>query len=657
MIKPTLDDIPKLSSSGLGIREFGQAFLESVSELTGADASAIWFAGEKPLRVIAQHSKGEPTRLNLTQEAHDQLLSQALSNEQPVVARSAKNGKATDGPLLLLGTYDRFGSHVLELIFGESLCKEDEASLLELVTKSLKMATEFCPNELEPIQQLGAQPAAPPGQMKMLTREEISNYLTSIHSTLDKKMACSNVANETRRILDCDRVSVLLKHRGKFRLYAISGQPSVNRRSNNNRMLEQLAQKILKTKQAFWYPDQTDIPPQISSILDDYLALTATRSFIVDPIFEKIPDRVEDPESNERKSNAVVGGIVYEHCNELWSHANVSDSIGFATEQSGNSLRNANRHNGLFLYPVWNLLGKSRVLTAPRILPKTLLVLSALVLASLVLYFWKVDFAVNADGVLVPKKLSPVYARVDGDLNQLLVAHGSEVKKGQTVAILRSHAQELSVKEAESNLRSAQKRLEAIKDRRFDRQQDEATIEENINSLNSQIESYKDRLKILSLVSKEMAVKSPISGRVISWDLRRQLEDRPIQRGNVLMEVADVKGEWELELHLEDRRIGHLRKALAERGDNRLPVTFLLAANTEKRYSGTLVELAPTTELTADNVQAIKIRVEIDSSEIEISQARTGITAKIICGKSSLGYYWFHDINEFLHKNVYFYFR
>ena len=656
MIKPNLDMIQQISASDLGRHEFGQVFLETLCEITDADAGAVWDAADG-LQVIAQFAKGNPTRLNLTRKAHDSLLSNAATADVPVFVRGSRDGvPSSAGPCLMLGKYERFGTQIVELILNQAPTKSDEKHLSSIFSSSLKIVNDNCPDDEPSVRPKTQTGGLPNNSVKNLSRDEISNYLTVIHSTLEKKLTCSNVANETRRVLDCDRVSVLLKHRGKFRLFAISGQPSVNRRSNTSKLLEELSRKILKTGQAFWYPDESEFPPQISSTLDDYLALTATRSLIVDPIFDKLPERVEDPESNERKSNPVIGGIVYEHCNELWSRQAVAPTIEFTTQHSGNAVRNADKHHRLFLYPVWNLLGKSKVLTAPRILPKSLLVLGALLLTSLILIFWQVEFSVTAEGVLLPKELMPVYARVDGDLDQLFVDHGSVIKKGQVLAKLKSPSQELNMKEIESNLNQAKQRLESIEDRRFEKNDDPAAVEENINSLKSQIASFESQLEILAAIAGEMTVKSPMNGSVITWDLRRQLTDRPIQRGNVLMEIANLEGEWELELHLEDRRIGHLRNALQRSEDNRLPVTFLLAANTSERLTGTLVEIAPTTEVTADNEQSIKLRVEIDSSQINIDQARTEITGKIICGRSSLGYYLLHDIKEFFHKNVQFYF-
>ncbi len=71
-----------------------------------------------------------------------------------------------------------------------------------------------------------------------------------------------------RALLDVDRVSVVLHHRGRFRIVSISGQPSVNRRSNTVQLLEKLAAEVFKAKSELWYPSDEEIVPQIKTILD-----------------------------------------------------------------------------------------------------------------------------------------------------------------------------------------------------------------------------------------------------------------------------------------------------------------------------------------------------------------------------------------------------
>ena len=49
---------------------------------------------------------------------------------------------------------------------------------------------------------------------------------------------------------------------------------------------------------------------------------------------------------------------------------------------------------------------------------------------------------------------------------------------------------------------------------------------------------------------------SPAAGTVITWDLEARLKERPVARGQELMRVGDLGGQWQLELHMPEDRLG-----------------------------------------------------------------------------------------------------
>lgn len=59
----------------------------------------------------------------------------------------------------------------------------------------------------------------------------------------------------------------------------------------------------------------------------------------------------------------------------------------------------------------------------------------------------------------------------------------------------------------------------------------------------------------------ELLLKSPIQGVVVGGDLKRELSDRPLQRGDVLFRVADVQGPWKLKILVADRDGAYVQKS------------------------------------------------------------------------------------------------
>ena len=647
-----LFSIRQLASESRSKAEFCQRLLEEVAAVMQAEAGILWDASAGPLQPVAQHSlTNQPAKIPLSREAHSKLLLNAVEAEQPLLLRARAQKSDPAMPLLVVGKFNFDGIHLVELFVRNGSGDEKQlvstfSGLLRTVGSAVESLPRFDIDKNQSIQSTALQ----------LSQEQIGDYLNTIHNSIDRSMTCSNVANETRQLLGCDRVSVVLRRRGRFRLFSISGQPSVNRRSNTTKLLEKLAQRILKTGQGFWYPNEQNIPTQISEVLDEYLSISATRSLVVEPIYEKVEEAVPDPESLERERNLVIGGIIYEHCHELLESPQIESALNLTNRHGGNAIRNAKRHHSLFLYPVLNFLGKSRVVTAARILPKTLLVCAGLLLTLAVLTLWRVDFYVTADGILVPEKIKPVFSKVDGDISRLLVQHGDEVKSGDKLLEMTSREHEIRAKDLESKIRSTKQRLELIQDKIFEpRDDDSRSVQENVEALKAQIQNYREQEVILGQIGNNMTVTSPIDGRVITWDLEQRLKGRAIQRGQELMEVAAVDDKWQLEIELPVNRYGHLVREMKKTLQPK--VSFLLAADTSKRYYGKVVAVESVVSLNSSNEQFIRLTAELDDSELHIEQARTGVTTKIFCGRTSLGYLWLHDIGEFLQKNVMFHLK
>ena len=644
---PRLEKIQALANSRNSRKEFCEQFLENLSNLTNAQAGAIW-DGRQPFELVCQHAEHGPVKIGLTQDAHNNLLRQGLTQAHPLVLKSSEG---QDGmPCILLGRFERFGQHIVEL-FVDPKASGSEQEVLEYFGTALRIANQNSDGTGK-VASLDEQPG------DAFKPDDVSNFLAAIHQSIDRKSTSKNVVNETRRLLDCDRATVLLWHRGKFRVFAISGQVSVNRRSNTVRNLEKLAARITKTEETFWYPEETEIPPQISQVLDTYLTESATRSFIVKPIFEKEIESVEDPDSLERKGNRVIGSLVLEHCNEQWERKTMEPKVEFVTRHVGNAVRNANNHSNLFLYPVWKWLGKSRLLAAPRLLPKVLMVSVALLITVLFLIFWQVEFYVSADGVLVPVNRVNVFPPRDAVVTQIAVSEGDVVDTTTKLIQLSSPEFDLQYQTVLSELSNLKASKAILENERSEGDEEAmATTAKQLSLTEAEIKTKTAILQELEKTKSALEVHSPLAGTVITWDLENRLKNRPVSSSQILMEIADTDGPWHLEVELPDRRVGHLIRAMEDRQEE-VEVSYLLAADAMERRKGKVKSYSLSTRLNADNQQVVKVLVELEKDEdLGVEQARTGVQVKIYCGECSLGYLWLHDIGEFLDKNVWFYFQ
>jgi hypothetical protein len=151
-----------------------------------------------------------------------------------------------------------------------------------------------------------------------------------------------------------------------------------------------------------------------------------------------------------------------------------------------------------------------------------------------------------------------------------------------------------------------------------------------------------------------LQVHSPIAGVITSWELRKKLDRRPVKLGQILMEVADPKGGYELEILMPEDRIGHIESS-TKGTDVPLRVTYFLATDPGTELEGEVLEIEKAAEVRGEEGNTIKIRVKIKQEDVPPhSRPGAGVTAKVYCGKRPIGYVWFHDVIEAIQSRILF---
>lgn len=653
MIKIDIHEFEKLANEQLSRDDFFSRMLRRLVDETDAHAGVVWDGSADPIDSLAEYARSTAPPIPVSAGQHAELLARAAEKQNCVVVKAPEEQR--NAPWLVFAPIS--GSEpgaLLELIVPSQRWRDNEKQLISIVKAVGEIAASRC--TLEQTDHEIVAPNSTAEIRQAFTSEQVSQFVRSVHQSIDLEMTCRNVANEARRLLDCDRVSVIVWQRGAFKIKAISGQVSVNRRSNVVHLLERLARKTLKTENPFWYPDPSEIPPQIENLLESYLAVSATRSLVIDPIFENATELAEDPET-DRRPNAVIGGIIFEHCTQHWSRDRMSPALGLVAEHGGDSLRNSRNHQNLFLFPLWNVLGKSKMLMSPSAFPKSLMVMASLLLVAAILVLWRVPFYVKADGEFVPQQRQWVFSEVPGEIQTVLVEQNDHVQPGQTLMRMKNTELSLRIEETQGRIEALSQRLTAIESDAFDRRRRDT--DEGVNSIKTEIESAKKQLEHLMMMKDQLEIESPIAGRVMTWDPQRKLVGRSVQPGQVLLEIADPEREWELELDVPGRRAGHLLRALERSQENEqaLTVKFSLAADPSRTYEGTVIGASNSMRFSEDHQQVLRVRVSVDETEIGLKQARSGVAAKIYSGsETSIGYLWLHDIPETFNRYVGFYF-
>jgi hypothetical protein len=291
----------------------------------------------------------------------------------------------------------------------------------------------------------------------------------------------------------------------------------------------------------------------------------------------------------------------------------------------------------------------------------------AAVVAILAMIFVPADFELQAKGTIEPRRRRDVYARIDGVVDELKqgIDHGAVVDKDQVLGKLRNTELEVSLTEVLGQVKSTTEEIWSIQ-RTLVEEKNRLSAEEQsrmsgkLLELRKTVESLDAKRQILLEKQKDLAIVSPIAGTVITWDLLNRLIHRPVQRGQILMRIGDLGGEpdkrWQLEVHMPEDHMGPVAKIYQEyRGEAKdIPVTYILASEPGTRRKATVSQIHLSSEVHGDEGSAVLIKADIDDDLPPSVRPGTTVTAKVYCGRRSIGYVWFHDLVAFIQSRVLF---
>ncbi|RPI77013.1 MAG: HlyD family secretion protein, partial [Planctomycetaceae bacterium] len=159
---------------------------------------------------------------------------------------------------------------------------------------------------------------------------------------------------------------------------------------------------------------------------------------------------------------------------------------------------------------------------------------------------------------------------------------------------------------------------------------------------------------ILERQEADLIVRSPLDGQVVTWDVQELLAARPVQRGQQLLTVADLRGPWILEIDVPDERIGPVLAARRTGPGAPLPVSFMLATEPGTTYLGRVSQIAVSAEPDPRTGQRVRVTVDVPAESAVLRRPGAVVVPRIHCGRFPLGYVWFHTAWESIQKHVLF---
>jgi len=677
-IRALIGEIEQLSKTDAAEADFFRGLLERVIEAMGAVAGLVWLTGQEGRVEPVAHLKMQATGLSdnpEVQSAHSGLVQALLGSPSgllvpPQAALTSPDGKpsgSNPSNLLVIGApIDRGESRQgLIEIFHQPNQPDVERGYLKFLQQVSAVAGGYL--ERRQIKTLDTQQSA---------LEQVDRFSRALHESLNPIATAFVLANESRRIIGCDRVSVLVKKGRKLRLEAVSGQESIERRATAVRAIESLARVVAKARDPLWHPDaQRELPPQIEEELENYIDESHATAMAIIPLEKPRPTpivkqggvdavAVAKAEAPPKEAPDPIGVLVVEWFSSTTFAGGKRARVELVAEHGRVAIANAIEHTTMPLYVVTNLLSKSKVLTTARNLPKTVLALVAFVALCFALAFVRIDLRLEGKGTLEPVHRRDVFAEIEGIVEQLEpgLKHGSEVTEGELLAVLRNTDLEVAITDVIGRRASSEEQLAAT---RRSLLEDKGLSSDERNrmagraaQLRREIESLDTQLRLYEAKKKDLEVRSPIDGMIVTWQVRDRLLFRPVERGQVLMSVADKTGEWELEIHMPDDRLGHINRALAEAQaeGRKLEVDYIVATDPGTRHTGIVEEIHEQAEVRGEQGNTVLVQITIDPNNHEKEELGAGatVTARVNCGPHAMGYVWLMDVMAFFQTQVFF---
>lgn len=656
-IRDLVMEIARLSKQDMTAREFYAAFLEKVVNALAAIGGAVWAVGEGGALELQYQINLRETRLAENQQhlqQHGMLLQKTMAGGEgaligPHSGEGAENEPANPTDfLLILGPVkvEQESKGIIEIFQRAGAPTTTQRGYLKFLLQMCELASDFLKTR----------------QLRHFSDRQtlwnqLENFSRVAHSSLDPRETAYTIANEGRRLIECDRVSVAIRRGRKCTIEAVSGQDTFDKRSNVISLLNRLSSAVVATGDALWYSgDTSDLAPQVEDAVQAYVDESHSKHVAVLPL-----KRAADP-SDEKDEPETIGALVVEQIEDARPREGMVQRVNVVCDHSSLALANAMQHNNLFLMPLWRSLGKASWVVSARTLPKTLAISAAVLAVLIVLVVWPVNFTFTSDGKLQPVLRREVFAVVEGMIDKILVKHGDKVQKGQVLMLMESTDLDVQIEEVTGKLLQAQEGLAAAQrrwrfgDRRSssnDNENPEEKARSEVEQYLQQIRSYGTQLKLLKEKKEKLKIVSPIDGVVTTWDFEKELLSRPVKPGDALLTVADETGDWELELDTPEDRIGSITEA--RKTDPNLRVTYHLATEPGAHYEGQVIDVHRSAEVKGEEGNTVKIKVKIDKHQHEdLLLPGAGVKARLYCGRSSVGWWLFHDAFGFIESRVLF---
>lgn len=259
-------------------------------------------------------------------------------------------------------------------------------------------------------------------------------------------------------------------------------------------------------------------------------------------------------------------------------------------------------------------------------------------------------FEIEVQGQLFPQERRRIFAPDDGLIEEVLVQSDQRIESGAPLLKMRNPERELELNRVLGEIDTTASRLQAIRTTRSgtgNRSSMElAELGSEELQMEQKLKTLRDEQGLIERQIESLTLKSPIAGIVYQRRLQEQLTARPVQRGQMLLEIGDDARGWQLELMIPDGVAGYVRSA----GTNPAPrVDFVRSGELRSSTSTSVSSISLGSHIEEGQLGCLAF-ARIEPANANGFRPGESVTARIDCGRRSLGFVWFRELIEFWQK-------
>jgi hypothetical protein len=692
-VEHAIEQLAALSGTTLPPGEFYEELLRKGLDGIDAPAGAIWI--KSPQGFLQQQCQQNIAQVGLDdrpdgRQAHNQLLRFAFEKNKPGILGPKQRaegdraaGNPTDYALALapILTEDNQTLGIVEIFHKPTWNPQD------LITYTIQVAG-YASNYLR-----NNSNRKVAGQEQVWTQLEV--FSRQVHGSLNPTEVAYTVANEGRRLIGCDRVTVGVRHGRKTTIEAVSGADVVEKASTHIRRMRDLFDAVIQWGEKLVFRGARDetLPPKVLEALDAYLAEQTPKLLVLIPIRD---EREKPKEGSKEVLKPVRSAVLMEVFDPPESTGPIEQKLDVIAAHSATALYNSAEMKRVPLKPLWWPLMKVQQGLGGKARFWTVFTVAALALLTVAFTVVPYPLKLDATGKLAPMERYYVFPPQDGQVMEFLVEPKAELLPGTAVARLHRNEWAEKITSLQKEREGLDRQIGALSrageglspEMRAQRTQDLITATSKRDGIIGQLNLYEKTYFCDLAHPGDFLVKAPVTRplagigaptwTVLTQDYKEQLKNKAVSPKDPLLRVGHVTGGWEIVLKIPQKHAGKMLKAFqddAEVDNNGRRYLWVDVIPTSQPTPGArakgklyqdkvLAQAEPNRDDQNESEPVLFGYVQLNTPDIPVEEhlnpvylvTDLEVKAKIITGDHSLGYSLFYGMWEFLYEKVIFYF-